>query len=91
MSPEVQKALNMDQQQMRGWLRAFKDDELDEFIENCSAASTAWQYGIAARERRSGDRLARPHLVAYWALVVAILSMIFAGIAARPVIRSWLP
>jgi len=36
------------------------------------------------------ERLSRPHPLVWWALGVAIGTLIFAGIAAWPVIRSWL-
>lgn len=72
-------------------LRNITDEELEERIAGTNGP--AIHAAVAERQRRQHERsvarLAKPHPVVWWAFAVAVLSMIFAAVAAWPVIRSW--
>jgi hypothetical protein len=42
MSSGVADAFNLGKDKMREWLRTCSPEQLDEFIDNCSAAGNAW-------------------------------------------------
>ena len=85
MSPEPQDILNSKSDEERHQkLRLARTKVLDEFLVEVTAKTALRRMVMSDRERRS-------HRVVWWALLVAIASMIFAAIAAWPILRSWIP
>ncbi len=92
MSPELHEILNEpDGNKIRLRLLRGSTELIDEFLVECPADTGLRRVIMAEKGRRSVDRLAAPHAVFWWSLVVMVVTMLLAAIAAWPVIRSWFP
>ena len=92
MSPELQEIFKeQNPETLKRRLIASPTLVIDEFLVEHSTDSGLRRVIRAERDRRSIERLATPHQVFWWSLVVMIVTMILAAIAAWPVIRSWFP
>ena len=71
------------------------DEALEQAIKNASAGSSAHTAAYAEIQRRHTARIlthvSTPHWTLTPAFIIAVLILIFAAIAAWPVIRDWLP
>ena len=65
------------------------DEQLDEYIAKISGNELLYRTALAEREKRHFKRLSQPHWTLGWGFIVSVIAMVFAGIAAWPVIREW--
>jgi hypothetical protein len=89
--------LNTENTEHRDWILEATDDELDEYILGQIRNPSFREMALAERGKRHFKHLSKPHWTTtpnFWltvvAVIVAFLSMIFAAIAAWPVIREWI-
>jgi cytoskeletal protein RodZ len=71
------------------WQLKASDDELDEYISRMPPTLNVHKMARAERERRHFKRVSTPHWTMTPSFFVAFIAMIFAAIAAWPVIREW--
>lgn len=67
------------------WLATASVRELREIIKR-TLPNTGWHTQASVELRL---RLAEKHWTVLWGFIIAVLTMVFAGIAAWPVIRDW--
>jgi hypothetical protein len=78
-------------QEHREWVKNAPDDELDEYILLTVGNPSRHDLGKTERDKRHFKHLSKPHWTSTPVFIVGFLAMIFAGIAAWPVVRDWLP
>jgi hypothetical protein len=71
------------------------DEELKRTLEAAGMGSPARTDALAELQRRQTERLlghvSTPHWTITPLFIVAVLTLVFAAIAAWPVVRDWLP
>lgn len=72
------------------WLLTATDEQLDEYIAKISGNEVLHRAAIAERDKRHFRHLKKPHWSTTPGFIVGFLAMVFAGIAAWPVIREWI-
>jgi hypothetical protein len=90
MDSQVQKVLNTSKEESRKLILELGDEQLDELINNTSASNNLWEYALQERRKREFKATQKLHPVVWWSFGVAAISMVFAAIAAWPVIELWL-
>lgn len=80
----------MDKRAMRRWLRTCTEAHLDEFIGVYSPGRKEHAWAIEERHRRAILMMQGSRPIERWFLAVMLVTMIFAALAAWPVIREWL-
>jgi hypothetical protein len=77
----------------RSWIIESTDEQLDEYILRTSNSNSVGLHrmALAERERRQFNHLKKPHWTMTPGFIVGFLAMVFAAIAAWPVIRQWIP
>jgi hypothetical protein len=83
--------MTVDDREIPAWIKESTDQELDDYIFQTAHNSQRLNIGLAERSIRQFNRLKEPHWSLSWGFIVAIFAMIFAAIAAWPVIREWIP
>jgi len=81
-SPTKEREIN----EHRAWILQSTDKELDEYIQLTTADPILHPMALAERQRRYFR-----HWTRFWGFIVAFFAMVFAAIAAWPVIRLWIP
>lgn len=72
-------------------IKRMTDDELDTELMSHANNDMGRHIVLAEMGRRAVTEAAKPNRLTKWALFIAVLSMVFAAIAAWPVIRAWFP
>ena len=91
MPKSLQEMLNeSDGEKHRVWIIECTNEQLDEYI-LCMANGKLNAIAVAERTKRQLNRLSEPHWTITPGFVIGVLAMVFAAIAAWPVIREWLP
>ena len=90
MPKTLKEMLNCgDDREIREWLRVAPIGDVEGFIAGSSPVHAIHQHAINERDRRYALRAREPHWTVTPGFIVAVLAMIFAAIAAWPVIVSW--
>lgn len=90
MPKSLQDMMNCtDEREIREWLKTASIEEVEEYIYHCSVTWQPRQYAIAERDRRYHRKLLQPHWTLTPGFWVAFAAMVFAAIAAWPVIHEW--
>lgn len=82
--------MTSDDREIPAWIIEATDAELDDFIFCTSSIPARHNVGLAERSKRQFNQLKKPHWSLTWGFIVAFLAMVFAAIAAWPVIREWI-
>ena len=91
MPKTIQEMLTtQDDREMHGWVLEITDKELDQFISLTSHRPPWHNIGLAERQRRHFLKLSKPHCSVTPGFIVGFLAMVFAAIAAWPVILEWI-
>jgi hypothetical protein len=75
----------------RQWVKESSNEQLDEYISVLNANENLHRLAMAERSGRQFKELSKPHWTITPGFIIGVLAMVFAGIAAWPVIRDWLP
>lgn len=75
----------------RAWILECTDEQLDEYILNTGGNERLHRMALAERQKRHFKHLSKPHWTMTPGFMVAFLAMVFAAIAAWPVIQRWIP
>jgi len=77
----------------RSWIIESTDEQLDEYILRTSNSNSAGLHrmALAERNKRQFNHLKKPHWTMTPGFIVGFLAMVFAAIAAWPVIQRWIP
>ena len=79
-----------DDKKLRAWLKAAPLKDVEGFIDGSSPTNSVHQHAIAERDKRYHELLRKPHWTLTPGFWVAFAAMVFAAIAAWPVIREWI-
>jgi hypothetical protein len=91
MPKTVQEMLTMQMSDVEHRAAIFEltDTDLDAYI--LSQGNARYNaIAVELRNKRRFDILSKPHWSLKWGFIVAFLAMVFAGIAAWPIIQSWI-
>lgn len=80
----------LSRQELREWLSKAKTEEIEECLKNLSPTHSAYTVVKTELETRTAKVARTPHWTLTPLFVVAVVTMVFAAIAAWPVIQEWL-
>lgn len=90
MSKTLKEILNCADDEIREWLRTASLEDVEGFIAGSSPVHSIHRHAINERDRRYALRAREPHWTVTPGLIIGFLAMVFAAIAAWPVVREWL-
>ena len=72
------------------WILEATDEQLDEYISKVGGNEVLHRAALSERARRQFKHLSKPHWTITPGFIIGFLAMVFAAIAAWPVIREWI-
>lgn len=65
------------------------DTELSKIINSVSPGSMNWYGATNEQHRRQLERISKPHWLVWLSVGLTIIAVLFAGISAWPIAKSW--
>src|ERR1700730_14353231 len=90
MSKTLKEIRNCADDEIREWLRTASLEDVEGFIAGSSPVHSIHRHAINERDRRYALQAREPHWTVTPGFIIGFLAMVFAAIAAWPVVREWL-